>query len=300
MERVKVSVIVPVYNDKDRVLTCVDSIFEQRIETFELDVILIDNGSTDGTYELALEKLQPKYKNLLVDRCSIPGSYAARNHGLSLARGEYIAFTDSDCVVSSNWIESNLLKIKGMPVSTILAGEVEFFKEEGKITEQSAIDFENTFSMKQEENAINGKCITANFFCRKELFETVGKFNSSLKSGGDIEISQRIVSSGGKVLFNAEAKVGHPSRNKEELILKRRRIIGGTWDSSLASAGIKGSLKFIFRLLKMFLGRTKKVIFNSELSLSRKFSLIYMLLTIFLISISELIALAAGKQSNRQ
>lgn len=300
MERVKVSVIVPVYNDKERVLTCVDSIFAQRVETFELDVILIDNGSTDGTYELALEKLQPKYKNLIVDRCAITGSYAARNHGLALAQGEYIAFTDSDCIVSENWIESNLAEIKGKPVNTILAGEVEFFKEENKTTEQSAIDFENTFSMKQEENAKNGKCITANFFCYKKLFETVGRFNASLKSGGDIEISQRVVASGGKVLFNAKAKVGHPSRNKEELILKRRRIIGGTWDSSLASAGTKGILKFIYRLLKMFLGRTKKVIVDSELSMSRKLSLIYMLLTIFLISFSELIALAAGKQSNRQ
>lgn len=294
------SVIVPVYNDKDRVLTCVDSIFAQRIETFELDVILIDNGSNDGTYELALEKLQPKYKNLIVDSCSITGSYAARNHGLTLAQGEYIAFTDSDCIVSENWVESNLAKIKGMPVNTILAGEVVFFREESKITEQSAIDFENTFSMKQDENAKNGKSITANFFCSKKLFETVGEFNSSLKSGGDIEISQRAVASGGKVLFNAEAKVGHPSRNKEELILKRRRIIGGTWDSSLASAGIKGSLKFIYRLLKMFVGRTKKVILNSELPLSRKFSLIYMLLTIFVVSISELASLASGKQSNRQ
>ena len=119
MERVKVSVIVPVYNDKERVLTCVDSIFAQRVETFELDVILIDNGSTDGTYELALEKLQPKYKNLIVDRCAITGSYAARNHGLALAQGEYIAFTDSDCIVSENWIESNLAEIKGKPVNTI-------------------------------------------------------------------------------------------------------------------------------------------------------------------------------------
>jgi len=300
LERVKVSVIVPVYNDKKRIISCVDSIFAQRIETFELEVILIDNGSTDGTYELALEKLQPKYKNLTVDRCSITGSYAARNHGLTLAQGEYIAFTDSDCIVSEDWIESNLAEIKGKPVNTILAGEVEFFKEENKTTEQSAIDFESTFSMKQGENAKNGKCITANFFCNKGLFETVGRFNASLKSGGDIEISQRVVASGGKVLFNAEAKVGHPSRNKEELILKRRRIIGGTWDSTLASAGVKESLKFIFRLLKMFLGRTKKVIFDSELSLSRKLSLVYMLLTIFFISISELIALASGKQSNRQ
>lgn len=300
MDRVKVSVIVPVYNDKTRVLACVNSIFAQRIDSFELEVILIDNGSTDGTYELAVDKLLPHHKNLTVDKCLTPGSYAARNHGLSFAQGNYIAFTDSDCIVSENWIEANLTKIIGMSVNTILAGEVKFFREKGKVTEQSAIDFENTFSMKQEENARNGKCITANFFCNRLLFENVGEFNASLKSGGDIEMSQRVVASGGKVLFNADAKVAHPSRNRKELISKRRRIIGGTWDSSLSSAGVKERFKFVFRLLKMFAGRTKEVIFKSELSLSRKLSLIYMLLTIFLISINELIALASGKKSNRQ
>lgn len=299
MERVKVSVIVPVYNDKERVLTCVDSIFAQRIETFELDVILVDNGSTDGTYELALEKLQPRYKNLIVDRCAITGSYAARNHGLALAQGEYIAFTDSDCIVSENWIESNLAEIKGKPVNTILAGEVEFFKEENKTTEQSAIDFENTFSMKQEENAENGKCITANFFCYKKFFDSVGVFNSKLKSGGDVEISQRAVTKGGAVIFNPEASVNHPSRNVRELIVKRKRIIGGNWETKLKHSTTVDRVSFLIRLLKMFLGRGKSVLFNSNLTPSRKAGLIYLLFKIWITSNVEFFRLFLGKEANR-
>lgn len=299
MDKPIVTVIVPVYNDEKRIADCISTICEQNSSSFILDVIVVDNGSTDSTFEIA-STFPVKYENVEVVRCMTPGSYAARNYGISMSRGSFFAFTDSDCLVSKNWIESNLAKFKNFDGNTVLAGEVEFYREDGKSTEQSAIDFENTFSMKQEENANNGKCITANFFCSRLLFDKCGTFDDSLKSGGDIEMSSRVVQNGGRVVYNHQALVKHPSRNVRELIVKRKRIIGGTWDSSLSKASLKERLKFCVLLLKTFLGRSKKIVLETNFSLPRKMSIVLLLFNIFAVSIFELISLSLGKASNRQ
>mgnify|MGYP000041198862 CR=1 FL=1 len=299
MAKPLVSVIIPVYNDEKRIIDCVNSVYEQSQINYSLEVIVVDNGSSDNTLAIIENKLKTKYKDLVVETCEVPGSYAARNKGLSVCNGDFTAFTDSDCIVSNNWIEHHLENISGN-ADKISAGEVSFFAEASKKTEQSALDFENLFSMKQKDNAANGKCITANFFCYRHLFDDAGLFDASLKSGGDVEMSERVVKNGGSVVYSDKAVVKHPSRNKHELIVKRKRIIGGTWDSALSSSGLLENLKFVIRLLKMFLGRSKKVIKNSSLSIRRKLGLIGLLLSIFLVSISELVALSLGKKSNRQ
>ncbi|GFD96428.1 hypothetical protein KUL156_29170 [Alteromonas sp. KUL156] len=299
MAKPLVSVIIPVYNDEKRIVDCVNSVYEQSQINYSLEVIVVDNGSSDNTMTIIESELKTKYRDLVVERCEVPGSYAARNQGLSACNGDFTAFTDSDCIVSKNWIEHHLENIGGH-VSSISAGEVKFFAEASKKTEQSALDFENLFSMKQKDNAASGKCITANFFCYRRLFDEAGVFDASLKSGGDVELSERVVKKGGSVLYIDKAVVKHPSRNKNELIVKRKRIIGGTWDSVLSTSGLVEKLKFVIRLLKMFLGRSKKVIKNSSLSIQRKLGLFGLLLCIFLVSISELVALSLGKQSNRQ
>jgi len=294
-----VSVIVPVYNDEKRIIDCVTSVYEQTQLNYSLEVIVVDNGSSDNTLSVIESELKTKYKDLIVETCEVPGSYAARNQGLSVCSGDFTAFTDSDCIVSNNWLEHHLENIVGH-TNSISAGEVKFFAEDSKNTEQSALDFENLFSMKQKDNAASGKCITANFFCHRNLFSEAGAFDASLKSGGDVEMSERVVKKGGLVVYSEKAIVEHPSRNKNELMIKRKRIIGGTWDSVLSSSNILKKLNFVVRLLKMFVGRSKKVIKNSTLSTRRKLGLLGLLFSIFLVSISELVALSLGKQSNRQ
>nr|WP_220100297.1 glycosyltransferase family A protein [Alteromonas lipotrueae] len=293
-----ISVLIPVYNDINRIEACIESLVKQELSP-KFEVIVIDNGSTDGTYEL-LKQLKPIASfSLEVTQCLVPGSYAARNHGLTLAKGEYAAFTDSDCIVSKHWLKylySEILQFSG---DTIIAGKMEFFPDPSKFTEQSAIDFENLFSMKQDENARNGKCITANFFCSMALLEKHKGFNEQLKSGGDVELSTRVVDDGGQVIFADSALVTHPSRNKEELVIKRKRIIGGTWDSHLSYSNFTAKIGFCWRLLKMLLGRSKKVMLNNRLTIMRRIKLVGLLIVIFTTSIVEFTRLIFGKKANR-
>lgn len=296
----KISVLVPVYNDIDRVGLCIEKLQAIDYPASCYEVIIIDNGSTDGTHEY----LQQLMEGIASDtfrllQCLTPGSYAARNKGLQVASGEYVAFTDSDCLVSTEWL-TNLLRCAAQQHGdVIVAGKVSFFSDASKQTQQSALDFENMFSMKQDQNANSGKCITANLFCSMSLIKKHKGFNEKLKSGGDVEFSQRVVNSGGKIIYSEKSEVFHPSRNKSELLIKRRRVVGGTWDAELSKAGFKEKLRFCVGLVKMFLGRTKKTCLHSGLSIKRKISLVWLLLLIFLTSLSEFTKLQLGKEANR-
>ena len=300
-EQPKVSVIIPVYNDIARVEACLTSLENQDYPRERFEVVIVDNGSSDGTYELLQKSvlLREGRQGLIVTQCLTPGSYAARNHGLTFATGEYVAFTDSDCIVSEQWLTVIVGTVQNEQGDVIVAGKMSFFPDHNKQTEQSAIDFENLFSMKQDQNAKNGKCITANFFCSMALLQKHQGFDQKLKSGGDVELSTRVVKGGGRVIYCEDALVTHPSRNVSELLVKRQRIIGGTWDSQLAVSGAGAKLNFCWRLLKMFLGRSKKVLTSRSLSLARRFKLLYLLLQIMTISLSELIKLMWGKEANR-
>lgn len=93
MEKPLISVIVPVYNIMEYLPRCVQSIMAQTYENIE--ILLIDDGSDDGTGALC-DSLAQKDHRITVFHQKNQGSSAARNKGISLARGEYLGFVDSD------------------------------------------------------------------------------------------------------------------------------------------------------------------------------------------------------------
>lgn len=97
-----ISVIVPVYNIKKYLPRCVDSILAQSYQTFEL--ILVDDGSTDGSSELC-DRCAAGDPRIKVIHKKNAGVSAARNDGIDLATGDYLAFIDGD-----DWIETDYLK----------------------------------------------------------------------------------------------------------------------------------------------------------------------------------------------
>lgn len=102
LESIKVSVIIPVYNTKQYLQECVDSIINQSLN--QIEIILIDDGSTDGSIEIVKE-YEESYENIIAIYQENQGLGAARNNGLKIARGEYIYFIDSDDVLEINSLE---------------------------------------------------------------------------------------------------------------------------------------------------------------------------------------------------
>lgn len=106
-----VSVIVPVYNVKDFLKGCLDSIHKQTYENFE--VLLVDDGSTDGSADIC-DEFEKNDSRFIVFHKKNGGVASARNEGLKHSKGEYITFVDSDDTIDSNYIE---VMVNGMEVN---------------------------------------------------------------------------------------------------------------------------------------------------------------------------------------
>ncbi|MBP5683928.1 MAG: glycosyltransferase [Bacilli bacterium] len=98
----KVSVIVPVYNVEKYIDKCLDSLVKQTLK--DLEIIVVNDGSPDNS-EKIIQKYAKKYKNIKYLVKENGGLSDARNYGLKYAKGEYIAFLDSDDYVSADMYE---------------------------------------------------------------------------------------------------------------------------------------------------------------------------------------------------
>lgn len=96
-----ISIIVPVYNKISSLRSCVESLDRQTISHGEMEVILVDDGSTDGSSELC-DRLQRDYSFITVIHKENGGVSSARNAGMDGAKGRYIMFVDADDAISSS------------------------------------------------------------------------------------------------------------------------------------------------------------------------------------------------------
>jgi glycosyltransferase involved in cell wall biosynthesis len=101
----KVSIVVPVYNAAHCIERCIDSIVRQSYSTWEL--ILVNDGSSDASLDLC-EKYQHGDERIIIHNQGNAGPSAARNKGISLAKGKYLVFIDSDDFVHGCYLEKLL------------------------------------------------------------------------------------------------------------------------------------------------------------------------------------------------
>lgn len=126
-----VSIIVPVYNTKKYLPTCIESIINQTYKN--LEIILVDDGSTDESGKIC-DKYAKKDSRILVIHKKNGGQSSARNDGLKVMHGEYLAMADSDDELAPNFIETLLglystkncsLSLCGMLYCRLYAGTTE-------------------------------------------------------------------------------------------------------------------------------------------------------------------------------
>lgn len=104
-----ISIIIPVYKVEPYLRECIDSIVKQPFNDYE--VILIDDGSTDGSPAIC-DDYARRFPQLLVIHQKNAGVSAARNAGLDIAKGEWIWFVDADDMIMNGQMLENLLEIK--------------------------------------------------------------------------------------------------------------------------------------------------------------------------------------------
>jgi glycosyltransferase involved in cell wall biosynthesis len=226
-----VSVIIPVYNDRDRLKTCLTSLAKQTYPHNLYEVIVIDNGSD---LEQNIADLVAQFKGVLAAYESCPGSYAARNKGIALAKGEIIAFTDADCIPAEDWIEKGVKKLLATSNCGLVVGKIEFFFQNP--TRLTPVEqYESVMTFKQKEHLEKYKYgSTANVFTYKSVIDRVGLFDAKLKSNGDFEWGRRIAAAGYQQVYADEVCVAHPARHSfAELYKRTLRLAGGIYDAQI-------------------------------------------------------------------
>ena len=220
-----VSVIIPVYNDLKRLEKCLKSLEKQTYFRNLYEVIIVDNNSEEDVENFVKEF------SFVCHTCeNMPGSYAARNKGISVAKGEVLAFTDSDCIPATDWLTKGVESLLQIPKGGMVAGKIELvFKNQNNPTVVELYDSINFLRQKTYVEELNFGA-TANLFTLKDVFEVVGLFNTNLKSSGDREWGQRLFKAGYKQVYAEDVCVAHPARAElKEIQTKASRIVEGLY-----------------------------------------------------------------------
>ncbi len=218
----KVSVVIPAYNSETTLTECLSALEDQTIPRNRYEVIVVDDGSTDNTPDVARS-----FHDVLLVQQTNKGPASARNTGASVASSELLLFTDADCVPSKDWIDKMLqpfddpevMAVKGSYLTSqpeVIARliQIEYEEKYDRLSRQQYIDFVDTYSAAY----------------RKQAFVSVGGFDTSfpVPSAEDQELSFRLAKKGYKMVFARGAVVYH-QHPSTWLRYVRRKARFGYW-----------------------------------------------------------------------
>ena len=211
----KISIVTPTFNRCDEIVHLIHSINNQTLENKYFELIICDDGSTDGTEKIIKDLLKTINFNLkyIFQKNSGPG--IARNNGVENAKGELIIFTDSDCEAEKNWLKNiyNAYLNEGFDAF----GGPDLAKDDFLLI-QRAINYSmSSFFTTGGIRGHNKNMLTTfyprthNMGIKKDLFLKLGGF-SNMRFGEDIELSNRIHKEGAKVQLLNDVIVYHRRR----------------------------------------------------------------------------------------
>jgi glycosyltransferase involved in cell wall biosynthesis len=184
----KFSLIVPVFNSRRHLKAALDSM-TAAVEAYgNAELIVLDNGSTDGSYEI----LESEYRQALL--CSVPGLTIAalRNRGTELAEGEYLAFIDSDCVIPANYFQEALNVFQRVDAGA--TGSMCALPDTANWIERSW----HALHGRKADGYVN-YLNSGNLVVKSVAFAQAGRFDASLVTGEDAELAERLRRAGFKI-----------------------------------------------------------------------------------------------------
>ena len=187
-----VSIIIVTKNHSKYLLKCLNSVLNQTYKDFE--IIIIDHNSSDNTAEIIKSLKSDKIKYFL--NKDNKGIAAVRNYGVTKSKSDYIFFTDSDCIVSKNWIEEGMSILENNNIAGV----------EGKTIAEN-----QNFGASQHfvENFKGGQYQTCNMGYKKKNLMECNMFNEKYQNAyEDIDLAIRIKKSS-IIEFNPDMLVLH-------------------------------------------------------------------------------------------
>lgn len=286
----EVAVVIPVWNGEAVLARCLDALARQTLPRSAYQIIVVDNGSSDATREIARS-----YADVELLEEPQPGSYVARNRGIGRVQAPITAFTDADCEPVADWLEQIVHAAAANPGFGVLAGKIELFDE---IVQESEVfgDYERLFSFPQA-HAARGNCATANWASETAVLKALGGFDAALKSGGDRQMALRIRDAGYPLVYVPSMLVRHPVRaSRAELVRKRQRLSGGRWDRTTR----RPRLAHVLGITAVdTVRRLRRAAITRELSLRRRLAVMWLTLELAGVAVGEYFNLAGGRKAAR-
>lgn len=194
METPNVSVIVP-YSKPQTVAATLERLTRQTYPLREMEIVVVGAGSgrLAGRWPITALDTGPIY---------FPGE--ARNLGAAAAHGETLLFLDDDCEPAPDWVERNLSELAHPGVGAVgaqIAGKSSAFFAR-------CVDF-SSFSFYQSGRRAEEPVCSASLAVRRSVFEAVGGFNETLRSGEDMDFCYRLMRAGYTSVYQPAVKVRH-------------------------------------------------------------------------------------------
>ena len=245
-QRPEISAVICTHNRVDCLQACIDSLRDQSIDPTSYEILVIDNGSTDGTKQLC--ESSGDIANFRYFLEPIPGLSQARNRGLQEASGAYIGYIDDDATAETQWLEKALESFKIDPTPDWVGGSVTLVWEEDPpswLTEYyyGALGWVDWGSEARFLNPASEWLVGCNSLFRRKTLEDLGGFDvrlgrkkDLLLSGEEVQIHHKIRVAGGGFYYHPAVHVRHQV-SKARITPKyfyRRYYWGGITDYVMA------------------------------------------------------------------
>ena len=206
----KFSVIIPFKNSESTLSKCIQSITSQTYNQDDYEIICVDNASTDSSKDI-IDKFIKRYPKLIKVITSNANTVSGvRNDGAAVAKGEFLAFLDSDCVAPTWWL-IEALKMVAKSYEVFGGGYVRDKDDYSWIK-----IWDNVMQIKESGNV---KWLPAgNLFIKQSIFNTIAGFDRKLVTSEDIDICFRVIRQGYNIIYNPKLDVlhlGEPKNLKE-------------------------------------------------------------------------------------
>jgi GT2 family glycosyltransferase len=195
----KFSVVVPVLNSKSHLRGCLNSILAAMERHGNAELIVLDNGSDDGSYEILCQEYSGRARVEQIRGVTVS---TLRNRGAELAGGEYIAFIDSDCLIGPDYFE------QALPVLRTLADATgcEYALDDDSNWIQKTW---NALHVPGVDGIVN-YIVSGNLVIKRQAFFAVGGFDESMVSCEDNDLGLRLNRAGFKVYQAHAIRALHP------------------------------------------------------------------------------------------
>lgn len=219
LDALMVSVIIPVRNRPHDIRHCIESVLNCNYPKDKVEIIVVDDESTDNTKEVIRQ-----YPVHLIEMKQNAGQSRCRNVGVAIAKGDIVAFTDSDCIVDKQWLKI-LTQPFHDPLVGIVGGGVSSFGS-NKVLDRyeescSPLHMGETGGQIGPDQQVP-YVPTCNVLIRKEAFNLVGGFCEEMRVGEDVNLIWRILQNQFTGFYIPGGRIQHRHRNQLHSLMLRR------------------------------------------------------------------------------